>query len=108
VNKLFPSLPWALPLTLTLAAGFAGGLLSRYIVPEPVFAQNPAPAQAPKDAAQPVRASSFVLLDAAGRTAGVFAVDKKDGRPNIVLFDERGKVIWAARPDSVLVPLTQK
>ena len=100
MNKLYRPLT----LVLTLAAGFAGGLLSRYVAPDRVFAQAPAP----KEATQQVRASSFVLLDEAGRTAGVFAVDKKDGRPNIVLFDERGKVIWAARPDSVLVPLTQK
>ncbi|HXP88158.1 MAG TPA: hypothetical protein VN841_25735 [Bryobacteraceae bacterium] len=102
MNKLYLSLPAA----LALAAGFAGGLLSRYIAPERVFAQTPAPAQT-QAPAQPVRASSFVLLDAAGRTAGVFAFDKKDARPNIVLFDEQGKVIWDAR-HTVLVPLTQK
>ena len=92
-----------LTLVLTLAAGFAGGLLSRYIAPERVFAQTPAP----KEAAQTVRASSFVLLDEAGHTAGVFAIEKKDGLPNIVLFDAHGKVIWDAR-HTVLVPLTQQ
>jgi hypothetical protein len=96
MNKLYRPLT----LVLTLAAGFTGGLLSRYIAPERVFAQ------APKEATQQVRASSFVLLDEAGRTAGVFAIEKKDGLPNIVLFNVQGKPIWDAR-HTVLVPLTQ-
>ena len=94
-----------LSLLLALSAGFTGGLLSRYAIPERVFAQ----ASPPKEAApKEIRAQGFILLDGAGRTAGAFAVEKKDGKPNILLFDDQGNVIWAARPESVIVPLTRK
>ena len=96
MNKLY--------LALAVTAGFAGGVLSRYIAPERVFAQAPAPTKA----GEPLRAAGFVLLDKQNRTAGVFAIDKFDSKPNIVLYDDQGNVIWAARPYTVLKPLSEK
>jgi hypothetical protein len=46
--------------TLALLAGLLGGVLSRYLIPTPVFAQAQAPA--PRE----IRAQSFVLVNKEG------------------------------------------
>lgn len=78
-------------LTVALAAGLAGGVLSQYIWPLAVHAQ----AQSTKE----IRAQSFVLEDAGGRTLGTFSVEParpgaRDASGSIRLFDERGREVW--------------
>lgn len=95
------------PLTLTLAlmAGFLGGALSHSIWPQPVQAQP----QTPKE----IRARSFVLEDANGRTLGTFSIEMpRAGNPirraagTIRLFDERGREVWRT-PSLGIVPATE-
>ena len=74
--------------TLALAAGLLGGLLSRYLIPTPVFAQ----AQAPRE----IRAQSFVLVNKQGAPLGRIGFDS-DGLPNITLVDENGRTIWSTK-----------
>ena len=86
-----------LNLSLALAAGLLGGLLSRYLTPIPAFAQAPAQTQAPKE----IRAQSFILVDDQGRVLGTFAYDGQSiprlpGTPSIRLYDTTGKEIWRA------------
>ena len=82
-------------LTMALAAGLFGGLLSRYVTPSPVYAQfqNFAPKE--------VRSQSFVLVNKQGATLGRIGFDR-DGKPNITLFDENGKIIWSTSERLVL------
>jgi hypothetical protein len=77
---------------LALLAGLLGGMLSRYIAPVPVLAQNQA--AAPRD----VRAQSFILTDADGNTVGVFTAgpQKLGQKRAIVLLDQDGTQIWSA------------
>lgn len=95
-------------LTLALAAGLTGGILSRYLWPLPVHAQAQPPAP------QEIRAQRFVLEDAAGKTLGTFSVDAP--RPgafaryatgNIRLFDERGREIWRSPNRGGVFPATE-
>ncbi|HEY7680859.1 MAG TPA: hypothetical protein VIC04_10110 [Terriglobia bacterium] len=68
-------------LTLSLAAGLLGGLLSHYALVAPsVHAQ----AQTPPEV---VRAQSFVLMNERGEIGGVFRFDDQ-GRPVIQLFHD--------------------
>ncbi|HVW11343.1 MAG TPA: hypothetical protein VHC90_22310 [Bryobacteraceae bacterium] len=85
-----------LTLVLVLAAGFAGSMLTRFIAPEPVFAQN---AIAPNE----VRARSFVLTDQEGHTVATLEPDPVNGGTwhRIVLRSADGKVIWAAGGSSI-------
>ena len=76
--------------TLGLAAGLLGGLLSRYLIPTPVFAQAPAPA--PRE----IRAQSFVLVNKQGAPLGRIGFDS-DGLPNITLVDDDGRTIWSTK-----------
>ncbi len=78
-----------LTLTLALAAGLLGGLMSRYFTPTPVLAQ--AQTLAPKE----IRAQTFVLVDPRGVPLGLMGFDPR-GNPVIKLVDERGRVIWSA------------
>jgi hypothetical protein len=94
----------SLSIALALVAGLAGGLLTRYIAPPTVFAQNQAPV--PKE----IRAQSFTLVDQAGRAAGTFTFDpdnwnNRGGR--IVLRDSGGEVIWSASAGAVIRPLSE-
>jgi hypothetical protein len=59
-----------LNLTLSLAAGLLGGMVSRWIIPTPALAQAPVPA--PKD----VRAQRFTLVTEDGSVLGVFGSDQ--------------------------------
>ncbi len=79
--------------TLMLAAGLAGGLLSRYLAPMPVFAQ----AAAPKE----VRAQSFILLNKQGAALGRIGIDS-DGQPYITLVNDEGRTIWSTKPSLLL------
>lgn len=68
---------------LALAAGFLGGIASQYIMPAPVWAQ--AQTSVPRE----IRAHTFVLVDEAGVSRGVFGFDK-NRRPTIELMDVQG------------------
>ena len=78
-----------LNLILGLAAGLVGGLLSRYLVPSPVYAQAQIPA--PRE----MRAQSFVLVNAQGVALGLMGFDPQ-GHPVIKLVDEGGRTLWSA------------
>ena len=67
-----------------------GGVLSRYLVPIPVFAQAQAPA--PRE----IRAQSFVLVNKEGTPLGRIGFDS-DGLPVITLVDEDGRTIWSTK-----------
>ncbi|SPF35687.1 exported hypothetical protein [Candidatus Sulfopaludibacter sp. SbA4] len=75
-------------ITLALAAGFLGGLASRYLGPAPVYAQ--APASPPE-----IRAQKFVLVDEAGVARGVFGIET-NGAPEIEITGSRGRVYACA------------
>lgn len=93
---------------MALAAGLAGGMLSRYVAPPATHAQAPQPAPWSAE----VRAQSFVLVDSANRTIGTFTFDplsvpRSLNVPNggvvtiprptrIVLRDQSGREIWSA------------
>jgi hypothetical protein len=74
-------------LSLTLAAGLLGGVLSRYITPVPAFAQ----AQTQKE----IKAQSFVLVDGKGNIVGTFK-SSADRMPTVVLMNRNGREIWRA------------
>ena len=82
-------------ITLALAAGLLGGLLSRYLTPTPVFAQAQAPA--PKE----IRAQSFVLVNKQGAPLGRIGFDA-EGIPNITLVDENGRTILSTKATLLL------
>jgi hypothetical protein len=75
---------------LAAAAGFAGGLLSRYATPSPAYAQAPT-------VQQEVRARKFVLVDAHGATRGAFGIET-DGTVQIEVTDNKGRM-WLYRTD---------
>jgi predicted exporter len=85
-----------LTITLALAAGLLGGLLSRQITLPSVHAQ----AQA-KDALE-VRAQAFTLVDAQGHAMGTFTLrtEPEISLPlpltRVVLLDPLGREIWTA------------
>ena len=91
-----------LSVVLALSAGLAGGLLTRYIAPAPVFAQDQA------SVAKEIRAQSFSLVDQSNRVVGTFLFEAANGFAGrdrngpfpvpgrIVLRDGRGLVIWSA------------
>ena len=88
----------------TVAAGFLGGILSHYIWAPAVQAQ----AQTPKE----IRAQSFVLEDADGRTLGTWSVEPprpgslaRGTRGAIRLFDDRGREVWRV-PMRGIIPAT--
>jgi hypothetical protein len=102
-----------LNVALALFTGLAGGMLTRYIAPQPAFAQAQAPTKE-------IRAQTFTLVDPSDRTVGTFSVEGgpvvygvgPDGKtyqrgPNlgdprnavrqrIVLRDATGQEIWSA------------
>lgn len=83
-----------LTITLALAAGLLGGLLSRYLAPMPVHAQTPTPKE--------IRAQNFVLVNAQGVEVGLMGFSPQ-GRPVIKLVDERGRTLWSAG-EAILFP----
>ena len=79
-----------LKLSLALAAGLLGGLLSRYIAPTPVLAQT-----------QPqrgIRAQSFILVEDQNNVIGTFKSSDLaiHTSPTVVLEDRNGREIWRA------------
>ncbi|HEY4359478.1 MAG TPA: hypothetical protein VGN17_00835 [Bryobacteraceae bacterium] len=97
---------------LSLAAGLAGGALTRYLTPIPVQAQTPqAPAAAQTVTAQTLKLP-LELVNQTGAVVGAFTMDS-DGKPNIRLYDPapRSKaephVIWSAR-GATLQPAVQR
>ena len=80
---------WKLNLGLSLGVGLLGGYLSHYVTPDRVRAAQVAP---PKQ----VQAQSFLLVHADGSPAGLFGFDLQ-GRPDVILYDNAGKVVWSTR-----------
>jgi hypothetical protein len=86
-------------IAIALAAGLVGGVISRYISPAPVLAQQ---AQPQSPAPVELRAQRFVLVNPDGSVAGTFAVEqpKPTDFPfmprSIRLLDWSGKEIWRA------------
>jgi hypothetical protein len=80
-----------LTLTIAIAAGLAGGLLSRFVVP--TSAQAQVPPSAPKE----IRAQSFVLVDQKGTPYGLLGFSPQ-GQPIIKLLDARGQTLWSTEP----------
>ena len=78
-----------LNLGLSLAVGLLGGCLSHYVFPEMVQAAQTAPPSQ-------IKAQSFVLVNSGGSTAGIFGFDQQ-GRPNVILYDNTGKVVWSTQ-----------
>ena len=97
-----------LTVSFALLAGLAGGMLTRFIAPAPVFAQAPVqilpapapiPAQtAPAPVTKEIRAQSFALVDQYDNVVGTFAAEPKGMRrpARVVLRDSYGHEIWAA------------
>ncbi|HMD31940.1 MAG TPA: hypothetical protein VKG84_08520 [Candidatus Acidoferrales bacterium] len=83
-----------LNLALALASGLVGGVASRYIAPQTVEAQSPAPPTAE------VRARSFLLVNDKGAVVGRLAAES-GGKPAIRLFDSTGREIWSAEAPRV-------
>jgi hypothetical protein len=79
-----------LTIVIALFAGLAGGMLTRFVTPAPVFAQTPA--TAPSE----LRARSFALVDPSDHTVGTFTTDGRAGGMRIVLRDANGREIWSA------------
>jgi hypothetical protein len=76
-----------LAFSLALAAGFTGGLASRYLEPAQVQAQAQiAPAE--------FRAQRFVLVDETGVTHGAFWIET-NGAPELEVVDAKGRVFAA-------------
>ena len=83
-----------LNLTLSLAAGLLGGVISHYALVTPV-----AKAQAQTVAPKEVRAQSFVLMSERGELGGTMAFDAQ-GRPMIRLL-YKGHEIFSAGGNTV-------
>jgi hypothetical protein len=86
-------------IAVALVAGLVGGVISRYISPAPVLAQQ---AQPQSPAPVELRAQRFVLVNPDGTAAGTFTVepgklaDVPLTPPSIRLLDWSGKEIWRA------------
>jgi hypothetical protein len=83
---------------IAFVAAVAGGVISRYVSPAPVLAQQ---AQAQSQAPVELRAQRFALVNPQGGVVGTFVVDQSNPtdiftQPTIRLLDWRGKEIWSA------------
>jgi hypothetical protein len=72
-------------LTMAIAAGFLGGVVSQRIAVAPVFAQAPS---------AEIRAKKFVLVDENGIARGVFGLET-NGSAAIEITDAKGRVYTA-------------
>jgi hypothetical protein len=70
---------------LSIAAGFAGGMLSSHLGPIAAHAQS--------QALDEIKAQRFTLVNQAGVPMGTFSFDDS-GRPQIVLRDGLGHDVW--------------
>ena len=97
-----------LTVTLALAAGILGGLLTRYMSPPTAFAQKLAPVT------KEIRAESFSLVNSSDRVLGTFTAESAPGisplssRTRIVLKDSSGRVIWSAAGGSGVRPVSER
>jgi hypothetical protein len=83
---------------MILAAGFAGGMLTRFVAPPPVLAQN---LIVPTE----LRARSFVLTTPEGHPAATFTTEPMgDFNYRVVLQSPNGNTLWSAG-GSMLRPL---
>jgi hypothetical protein len=78
-------------------------MLTQYIMPSAVFAQNPAPA------VKEMRAQSFTFVDASDHATATLSVEagKRPGQLSLLLRDATGRVIWSAGGIG-LIPLSAK
>lgn len=82
-------------IVLAIAAGFLGGLVSRNVVPGPVYAkEQPPPPNQTTLSLKEIRTHQFVLVDANGKPRGVFGFEK-NGEP--VIQTEDGGYIYSPR-----------
>ncbi len=104
-----------LNIAIALIAGLAGGMLTRFVAPPTVAAQDQ------PQVVQEVRAKSFVIVDALNRAVGTFTAEPVPGgltviRPGnppvpiqipsrIVLHDGQGREVWSAGPGARVMPL---
>ncbi len=90
-----------------IAAGFLGGIVTRYVAPPAAFAQTQAPAT------KEVRAESFALVDSSDHTVATFTVESGAGSASnshsrrVVLRDAHGHTIWSAG-GSGIQPVTER
>jgi hypothetical protein len=79
-----------LTLTLALAGGILGGLLSHSITPATVLAQT--------QTQREIKAQSFVLMDEKNNVVATFKSSENPiaGGPTVVLLDRNGREIWRA------------
>jgi len=90
-----------LNLTLALAAGLLGGIVSRVALPV-VNAQNPAPRE--------VRATRFVVVDGTDNAIGTFTIglSRRTGEgPLVVLPDSFGQEVWRGDEGVTIRPLSE-
>ncbi len=110
-----------LTVTVSLLAGLLGGLVTRYVTPSVVLAQDKAPIT------REVRAQSFTLVDSSDHAIGTFAAEPLAGtvtvlvdpdspsngqsaprmvRPQmrIVLRDSNGREMWSAGSGVRMLP----
>jgi len=80
-----PAMRTNLALAFALAAGFLGGLASRYWSPAPVYAQGQT--TPPTE----IQAQKFVLVDSNGAARAVFGFET-NGSPVIEIADSKGRV----------------
>jgi hypothetical protein len=86
-------------IAVALVAGLLGGVISRYVSPAPVLAQQ---AQAPGPAPLELRAQRFSLVNPQGAVVATFTVDQPKfdptalNTPSVRLMDSNGKEIWRA------------
>lgn len=69
-------------IVLAFAAGFLGGMVSRFGIPTSVHAQEPVPINTPESVHKEVRAHQFVLVDEQGAPRGVFGFER-NGEPAV-------------------------
>jgi hypothetical protein len=96
----------SLHVAICLAAGFAGGMISRYSVPPVALAQSQ-----PQSVVE-VRAQAFVLTDNNGRPVvklapGAGALSGAAFSPKVVLFDADGHQFWSAGGPVIATPVTE-
>jgi hypothetical protein len=87
-----------LTFAMILAAGFAGGMLTRFVAPPPVLAQN---LIVPTE----LRARSFVLTSPEGNPVATFTTEPLGNfNYRVILQSPNGNTLWSAG-GSMLRPL---
>ena len=86
----------SLNLSLAASAGLLGGLMPHFFSGGAVHAQTPPSTEASKE----VRAHRFSLVDDQGKIVGFLGMGQ-DGKAEIVLYDEGGRMIWSTRGGAI-------